>query len=338
MRIAALIIGIMGSLAGIGGALFAILVGGISSAFGADDGGMVVGLGWTALVISLIALVAAALAIAKPVEAGVTMIISGIAGLISISIGYVIGGPLLIIAGILAIIGKTELTNAAANILIDSEHRTCPHCGEEVKRMAVKCRYCKEALQPDDGQAGESMLTAGWIIGTILLPIVGMVGGIYGLVKGRRGAGWLFGISIIAWILAILLFSPLMTSSNVSSPASEPQLNDKEVSRAVDTTPVETESATLGEKNALKSASNYLSFMPFSYSGLVKQLEFEGYTHEEAVYAADNCGADWNEQAALKAESYLEFSSFSRDGLIAQLEYEGFTRQQAEYGVEAVGY
>jgi hypothetical protein len=96
--------------------------------------------------------------------------------------------------------------------------------------------------------------------------------------------------------------------------------------------------ATLGEKNAAKSALDYLAYTPFSYSGLVEQLEFEGYAHEEAVYGVNQCGADWNEQAALKAEEYLDYSSFSRDGLIAQLEYEGFTRQQAEYGVQAVGY
>ena len=95
---------------------------------------------------------------------------------------------------------------------------------------------------------------------------------------------------------------------------------------------------TLGEKNAARKALDYLNYTSFSYSGLVEQLKFEGYSHEEAVYGVDNCGADWNEQAALKAQEYLDYSSFSRDGLIAQLEFEGFTRQQAEYGVQAVGY
>ncbi|MBQ6524668.1 MAG: Ltp family lipoprotein [Atopobiaceae bacterium] len=71
---------------------------------------------------------------------------------------------------------------------------------------------------------------------------------------------------------------------------------------------------------------------------LVGQLEFEGYTHEEATFAADNCGADWNEQAAKCAQSYLEYTSFSRQGLIDQLVFEGFTYEQAEYGVSAVGY
>ncbi len=94
----------------------------------------------------------------------------------------------------------------------------------------------------------------------------------------------------------------------------------------------------LGKINALKKAQDYLAFSSFSHKGLVEQLEFEGFTNEEANYGADNCGADWNEQAAKKAQNYLDFSSFSRDGLIEQLEFEGFTHEQALYGVTAVGY
>jgi len=105
-----------------------------------------------------------------------------------------------------------------------------------------------------------------------------------------------------------------------------------------ETTAPETGSATLGEKNAAKKALDYLAYTSFSYSGLVGQLEYEGYTQEEAVYGVDRCGADWNKQAALKAKQYLDYTSFSRDELIAQLEFEGFTSQQAEYGVQAVGY
>ena len=100
----------------------------------------------------------------------------------------------------------------------------------------------------------------------------------------------------------------------------------------------QTDEPTLGEKNALSSALSYLDFSSFSYTGLIKQLEFEGYSHTEAVYGADNCGADWNEQAAKAAESYLEFTSFSRSGLIGQLEFDGYTAEQAEYGASAVGY
>ena len=97
-------------------------------------------------------------------------------------------------------------------------------------------------------------------------------------------------------------------------------------------------STTMGEKNALKSAKAYLNYTSFSYQGLIEQLKYEEYSHAEAVYGVDNCGADWNEQAVRSAEQYLEYSPFSRNGLIEQLKYDGFTHEQAVYGVEANGY
>ena len=43
----------------------------------------------------------------------------------------------------------------------------------------------------------------------------------------------------------------------------------------------------------------------------IGQLEFEGYTNSEAIYAVENCGADWNEPALKKAKDYMDFSAFS---------------------------
>ena len=97
-------------------------------------------------------------------------------------------------------------------------------------------------------------------------------------------------------------------------------------------------SPTLGESNALSMAKTYLDTMPFSHDGLIKQLEYEGFSNDESTYAANNCGADWNEQAAKMAQQYLDTMSFSRSGLIEQLQHEGFTSEQAEYGVSSVGY
>lgn len=94
----------------------------------------------------------------------------------------------------------------------------------------------------------------------------------------------------------------------------------------------------LGNTNAKNKALSYLRSLPFSHSGLVKQLLYEGFTQEQATYGADNCGADWNKQASLKAQAYLRSLSFSRQGLINQLLYEGYTQEQAEYGVSSVGY
>ena len=94
---------------------------------------------------------------------------------------------------------------------------------------------------------------------------------------------------------------------------------------------------TLAEQNALDSALSYLNAMAFSRSGLIDQLEYEGYTTSEAEYAVDHCGADWDEQAVLMAKEYLRAMSFSRSGLIDQLEYEGLTYSQASAAATAVG-
>lgn len=104
-------------------------------------------------------------------------------------------------------------------------------------------------------------------------------------------------------------------------------------------TPVVTQNQpTLGERQAIRAAQNYIDFKAFSKSGLIEQLEFEGYSRTEAEYGVDNITVDWNEQAALSAKAYLEYSNFSRTGLIEQLKFEGFTTAQAQYGASAVGY
>ncbi|MEN9647595.1 MAG: hypothetical protein RLY57_399 [Candidatus Parcubacteria bacterium] len=94
---------------------------------------------------------------------------------------------------------------------------------------------------------------------------------------------------------------------------------------------------TISQKNAVRKAKSYLGYSAFSHDGLVEQLKFEQFSYADAVYGADNSGANWNEQAAKKSKSYMEYSSFSRGGLIEQLMYDKFTREQAEYGANAVG-
>lgn len=94
---------------------------------------------------------------------------------------------------------------------------------------------------------------------------------------------------------------------------------------------------TQGQKNALSKARDYLNYSSFSYSGLIKQLEYEGFSTEEASYASDNCGVDWKEQASEKALDYLSYSAFSYNGLIKQLEYEGFSSDEASFAADSCG-
>lgn len=94
---------------------------------------------------------------------------------------------------------------------------------------------------------------------------------------------------------------------------------------------------TVSQQNAVKKAKSYLDFTSFSRSGLIGQLEYEGFSTADATYGVDHVTVDWYDQAKKKAASYLQFSSFSRQGLIDQLEYEGFTHDQAVYGVNSTG-
>lgn len=94
---------------------------------------------------------------------------------------------------------------------------------------------------------------------------------------------------------------------------------------------------SVSQSNARRKAESYLEFSAFSRSGLIEQLEFEGFSNGDATYGVDSLNTDWNQQAAAKAASYLEFSSFSRSGLIEQLLFEGFTPEQAEFGVNSTG-
>lgn len=109
MRIAELILVIIGGLAGFGGALFALFVGGIDAAFSSTGNSSIIGLGLSAVAFSLIGLVGGALVLKKPKLSGWMMIVSAVGGLISISWGYVIAFLVLLVGGILGLLGQREL-------------------------------------------------------------------------------------------------------------------------------------------------------------------------------------------------------------------------------------
>jgi len=44
------------------------------------------------------------------------------------------------------------------------------------------------------------------------------------------------------------------------------------------------------KEQAVLKAKNYLDIMAFSRVGLIEQLEFEGFSNEEAIYAVDEIG------------------------------------------------
>lgn len=103
-------------------------------------------------------------------------------------------------------------------------------------------------------------------------------------------------------------------------------------------------------QNALLTAQEILAEQPaeysgyFSYAGLVDWLvTYRYFTEDQARYAADNCGADWNEQALLQARWLTDDEDgmgYSQSTLADWLSYEpdmggyGFTQQEASLAAQ----
>ena len=134
-----------------------------------------------------------------------------------------------------------------------------------------------------------------------------------------------------------LVRSGLIEAAAASADDSSTQDASPEVGQEPEPTSTPESSITVSQQQAVRSADSYLSYSSFSRSGLIDQLEYEGFSTADATFGVDAQNADWNAQAAGSAQDYLDYSSFSRSGLIDQLIYEGFTLEQATYGVNAVG-
>lgn len=102
-RTVELVLGLLGGIFGFFGALFAIGIGGLAGAFGASGASDVIGLGFAAIIFSIIGIIGAVIVKSKTKAAGWLMIISAFGGLISISFAYLLSFILLLIGGIMAL-------------------------------------------------------------------------------------------------------------------------------------------------------------------------------------------------------------------------------------------
>lgn len=179
---------------------------------------------------------------------------------------------------------------------------SCKYCGATVSKTAKSCPHC-------GGRFKKPVYKRWWFIVIVVVVVLGILGNLGG--------------------------------NGDSTPADDLPSSGHATVRpdgSVDGNSFEIEGGwTINQKNVMKCAKDYLKYSAFSYTGLIEQLEYEQFSHEDAVWAADNCNADWNEQALLSAKSYLNYSAFSYTGLIDQLEYEGFTAEQAAYGADNCG-
>ena len=89
-------------------------------------------------------------------------------------------------------------------------------------------------------------------------------------------------------------------------------------------------------KAALEKAKNYLSCLILSKARLLKQLKNEGFSEDEARYAADNVNVDWATNAVESAEEWMrgEHDTYSEDNLTWFLKmWEEYTDEEVEHAV-----
>ena len=135
-------------------------------------------------------------------------------------------------------------------------------------------------------------------------------------------------------IFAALLMITLCSCSS-PEPGKSTAPSEQETKAIVSTT-VE-ESTPSSRDECLEAAKKCIEVMPYSEKQLAEKMEQAGYSHEDAVYSAENCGADWNEQAAKAAKECLKIvPSFSEEQLLHELTFCGFTEEQAAYGISKV--
>ncbi|HPF17593.1 MAG TPA: tetratricopeptide repeat protein [Thermotogota bacterium] len=90
----------------------------------------------------------------------------------------------------------------------------CRYCGEEIFEDAVVCPHCGRQVAPFKNNKEVEELTAspwatsnmiGLIVGTIILPFIGLIAGIYGLIKpGKVKQG--FVLLIIAVFVSVIYY------------------------------------------------------------------------------------------------------------------------------------
>lgn len=203
----------------------------------------------------------------------------------------------------------------------------------------------------------------------LVLLIVGLINPKWVKMKSR-------GKSFLVFFVAMIVFSILFGATVSEEDKAKQKVEAEKIqdvkeaekaaseaaSKATDTTPAITTDSTAAlpnqvesvqeqsapsltgpQKNAARSAMQYLSFSGFSRDGLIQQLSSsagDGYDRKDATVAVDSLDVDWNEQAVKSAHQYLDISGFSCNGLIEQLSSKAgdkYTKSQATYGAKQAG-
>ena len=102
------VLGLLGGIFGFFAAFAALFIGGIDAAFSSSGTSDIVGLGWAAVIFSIVGIVGSAMVKSKAKVGGILMIIAAIAGVISVSAFYILPGILLLIGGLMGVFRKDK--------------------------------------------------------------------------------------------------------------------------------------------------------------------------------------------------------------------------------------
>ncbi|MBE6037764.1 MAG: hypothetical protein E7218_00975 [Anaerofustis stercorihominis] len=207
--------------------------------------------------------------------------------------------------------------------------KDCIVCGSVIKQSAKKCPYCKaeqnkisntssykdnRSSRENQGQKKPSVHSR---------PTAG------GNTRRKSSVPAITGIGIVIVVFVLIMVIGIFSyifSNVMFVPVKEPAHSI--------TVP---ENMTDVQEEALKEAHKQLEYFDISYNELVETLQWMGYSFDDAIFAAEYCGADWYDEAHKCARYYVECSYFSYTGLIDQLTFDGFTEEEIKYAVENCG-
>lgn len=203
---------------------------------------------------------------------------------------------------------------------------TCPDCAKEISNSASACLNCgRPNANAKPIKRPVSFLLG---IGIFLFPII------FSWFTLRSGYSVLSRIISFSWLIFCLA---LLNVGGETEPTSA----------STASAPVQTEKLSDGltgpQRNAVRSAKQYLNIQGFSRNGLIQQLSADagdGYMVSDATKAVDSLNVDWNKEAVRSAKQYLAIQGFSCKGLIEQLSSsagDGYTQSQATYGAQQAG-
>ncbi|MGD7063195.1 DUF4064 domain-containing protein [Bacillus altitudinis] len=108
------VLGLIGGIFGFFGAMSAIAFGGLDAAFSESGTSQITGLGWAAMLFSILAIVASVIVKKKAKLGGILLLVSAVGGIISISMFFILPAVLIIIAGCMGVFRKEPVKTVPA--------------------------------------------------------------------------------------------------------------------------------------------------------------------------------------------------------------------------------